>query len=108
MKKKYWIILIIVILIISPLIFLVIFYSICPSCPPFGGCRWKLEKDYNLLVNDKQEATRLLNDYFTAEFAGWENITAEQINVTDDEFVTFGRGWKIDRNGKIFYQFCPV
>jgi len=109
MKKKYWVILIILILLISPLVFLVIFYSIFPYYPPFGGCQWTLEKDYNISVNNRQEAADLINDYnFALRKGNWESITAEEINVTGNEFKYKNGPIKIDNSGRLFFLFCPV
>jgi hypothetical protein len=107
-KKYYWIVGIAFILIISPIIFFAIFYTIFPYSPPFGGCQWTLERDYNIQVNNQQEAANLINDYFTLRKGGWENITAEEINVTGNEFKCKNLPIKIDNSGKIFFFYCPV
>jgi hypothetical protein len=109
MKKRYWVILIILILLISPLILFAVFYSIFPYYPPFGGCQWMTEKYYNISVNNQQEAANLINDYhFTLRKGNWENITAEEINVTGNEFKYKNGPIKIDNNGRLSFLSCPV
>jgi len=107
MKKIYLVIAIIVIafiLIASLVVYVSLRYPV-----PVSSCEWKLEKDYNIPVNNKQEAVNLLNEYFTQKWSeNWKNITTEEINVTENEFLYEGWGVKIDRNGKIFNLFCLI
>lgn len=99
MKKIYKILLIFVLLILS-------FFSLVLFLGPSVGDCWRLEKDYKITVNSPQKAAGLINDYFTQRIENWENITAENVNATGNEF-TYGL-LKIDKNGKLFECILPI
>jgi len=95
MKKKYqWAAGILMLLIISPFVF----YKIFPYYP-VGGCSWGIIKDYNVSVNNKQEAANFLNDYLVNRMENFKNITENDITARGDEFIY--KLAKIDKNGRL-------
>jgi len=100
MKKIYKVLLIFVLLILS-------FFSFISFLGPSASNCWRLKKDYKIIVNSAQESADLINDYYTSlGVYSWENITADNINATVNEF-TYGR-IKIDKNGKLFECILPI